>query len=846
MKKTEKKKEKDKAEDVDPREVSRGSHWLHVASCGLALYNISYLQHWVDWPDPVQIFGGAISLTPSGASAVLNLVSGAVLTAAGVFAVRRFVDEDTVGATHEKQASWLTAAAGATATAWMISAEGEPSRPLSAVLLVLWCTVFGVLYVILRAKEPERIRAKRAEADEKKRLVDEYKLSREERQRVATYREIWHPWFEEYGVQGRIIGAKDTRGGYTLTIGPYTDEETNQRVYPSYNDLTSVLPKLAARAAEYYETTEGSTLGTNAFQLEETEAAHKVLLHVNTTDFLKGSHPHPGPKPPVTITQPLTIGVYEDGDPLTLDMVGVNGIMVGSTGSGKSTVGHNIIESWAAAHDAEVWVAGMRKLMPMVGPWIDPWLLGLAPRPPIQRIAGEDPDEVLRLLADFYRVANEYNKRLLDDKRVITPDEPAMILIIDESSTIAHYTDKEVDTYDGRSFLAEELFNEICQVCRSAGLGVFFLTQFGLVDALGKQCGTSTLRNVNNRIVGRTNSDSDGRSVLNAADHVRATRLRDNRLKVQTLRGRQRLMAAKVFDLRTREQIQGLAIAYADRRRHLPAWLVQQLGESYTGRWNPERQPDLVARCRQLGVPYPELTPDITGEHLLDVDVDDISRIENAAPAGLPQVEERPSLHGNPKLATALERLAAENAARRTRNAVLDALVAEDAPDWVSTAALAKAAHLTDDEDAEHSDVERDLIELFTGAPYSAQIETNDNGERGWTRDTLLSAIRAVVDSEAAATAPNTAIEAGASETGPASEAERVLDALDAFDDEWVRVSDLGRQAGVVTDHARKQAAMFSRTLRKTLRVPGEAFKASSGGTLVNVAMLREHLTREG
>lgn len=841
-----KKSENPKTKLDDPLDTSpKGAHWLHVASCGLALYNLAYIQHWIDWPNPLTLFGGAVSLAPSGASAILNLVVGAVLTAAGVFAVKHFVDEDTVGGTHETQAMWLAGIAGASATAWLVGAEGNPSRPMSAVLLVLWATVFGVLYVILRSKEPERMRDQRAEAEKKKREIEEYKLSRKEAVQLGSYRQMWEPWLIECGIPGRITSVKTSDAGYTLTIGPYTNDD-GKRIYPSYTKINAALPDLASRASEYYEQHEDNKLPADAFRLEATDTAHKVLLHVTTTDFLKENHEHPGVEPPRSITAPIVTGVYEDGTPLEFEAVGQNGIMVGATESGKSTYTHNYIAAWLASYDGELWVAGMRKLMPLVGPWLDPWLHGYAPRPCLQRIAGEDPDEVLKLLADFYEVANEYNKTLLDDKRDITPDEPAMGLIIDESSTIAHYTEKKVKTYDNRWWTAEALFNEICQVCRSAGLNVFFLTQFGLVDALGEKYGTKTLRNVNVRIVGRTNSPSDGRSILNASQNVDTTTLRHNTLRAQTSKDQPRVLRAKARNLRTREQIRDLAIAYAERRHHPPAWIVQRLGESYTGRWNPERQPDLVARCKQLGVPYPELTPEITGEYLLGVDTS--HQIERATPeiGQDPDAPALPASGKNPELESAMQRLAEQREIIRIRGEVINALRAEDAPDWVPAAKLAVVAHLVgrDAPEAEQVDAEQRLIDLFTRDPYNADVELQDEVQ-GWPRDLLLTSIRRVLDAERARAVPAPEQD----EPTESDEARKVFEALAEISDEWVRVGELGRMVGAVASDDPKQAriesAAFGKLLREEFGVSKDAFKAGGSGTLVNVDQLRAALSRE-
>ena len=834
------------AEPDAPSGASRTSCWLHAVSSGLALYNIAAVQHWIDWNDPVTVFSDAITMSPSAASAALNALIGAALTASAVFSAKRFFDEDTVGATHEKQAMQLAGLAGTTATMWLIDAAGNPSRPMSVVLLIFWATVFGVLYVILRSKEPERIRQRRAEDAEKKQRSEEYKLTREEKLQLRTYRELWDPWLQECGIPGRVIAFKTTAAGYTLTIGPYTED--GKRYYPSYSAVSQKFDALTARASEHYEQSEGNRLDDQAFRLERTDAAHKVLLHVSTKKILEESRPHPGVEPPRSITQPIVTGVYEDGAPLAFNAVGNNMIIVGATGSGKSTYAHNYIAAWLASYDGEIWVAAMRKLMPLVGPWLDPWLKGLSPRPAIQRIGGESADEVLKLLADFYEAANEYNKRLLDDKRSITPDEPAMCLIIEESSSVTNYTDKTVTTYDGRQWTAEALLNEICQICRSAGLNVFFLTQYGLVDALGGKFGTKILRNVNCRIAARTNSVSDGRSILNAASNVDTTRLRNNTLRVQTSKDVPRVLPAKAFDLRTGEQVESLAIAYAERRHHPPAWLVRRFGESYIDRWNPERQPALVERCKLLGVPYPTLTPEVTGEYLLKGAPD--TRTDWRSPAVEAAGEETTPLieigsRVTSGLKDAMERLAVHREIR-IRGDVINALCADDAPDWVPASDLAIAAQLVDRNasDNERAAAAQRLINLFSVAPYSADLETRDD-QQGWSRDLLLSRIREVMDKERGAQ------DAQGEQAGSSAEGRRLLDALSGVSDEWILVGELGRRTGDITaedgEEYRKQAAMFGQKLREApLEIPGDLFKSSNKGKMVSVAGLRDVLTGQG
>src|SRR5690606_7476049 len=131
------------------------------------------------------------------------------------------VDEDELGAKHEKQAMALTGVAGAAATGWLVHADGTPYTPSSLGLLALWTLTFGVAYAARRSKEPERLLAKKAENATLKQRAEDAK----ELRRVTAYQQIWHPWFKAKKLPIEIVNVTTTEAGYTLQVVPKEDAD---------------------------------------------------------------------------------------------------------------------------------------------------------------------------------------------------------------------------------------------------------------------------------------------------------------------------------------------------------------------------------------------------------------------------------------------------------------------------------------------------------------------------------------------------------------------------------------------------------------------------------------------
>ncbi|PRY00422.1 type IV secretory system conjugative DNA transfer family protein [Allonocardiopsis opalescens] len=98
----------------------------------------------------------------------------------------------------------------------------------------------------------------------------------------------------------------------------------------TFDDVSSALPRLASALG---------TPRTGIRAVPDPERADRARLTIIHTDMLRVPTPWPGPASagtPLSDRAPLTLGIYEDGEPVRLNPVGAHSMTVGTTGSGKS------------------------------------------------------------------------------------------------------------------------------------------------------------------------------------------------------------------------------------------------------------------------------------------------------------------------------------------------------------------------------------------------------------------------------------------------------------------------------------------------------------------------------
>jgi FtsK/SpoIIIE family len=140
-----------------------------------------------------------------------------------------------------------------------------------------------------------------------------------------------------------------------------------------------------------------------------------------------GAIPWPGPSV-TSINQPIDLGPFEDASPCRVLFMRRHGLFGGTAGSGKSGGLNALMGNLAACRDVVIWAIDLKKGMEL-GPW----------EPCIGRLA-TTPEQAVALLRDAVAILETRAESLAAaGRRVweISPDVPALVIIIDEYAELA-------------------------------------------------------------------------------------------------------------------------------------------------------------------------------------------------------------------------------------------------------------------------------------------------------------------------------------------------------------------------------------------------------------------------
>ena len=174
-----------------------------------------------------------------------------------------------------------------------------------------------------------------------------------------------------------------------------------------------------------------SGLGTvrNAVRVYPTpdDLANRCEIRVLEMDPHAGAIGWPGPSV-ASITQPIDLGPFEDASPCRVSFARLHGVFGGTTGSGKSGGLNVLMGNLAACRDVVIWGIDLKRGMEL-GPWASC----------IDRLA-TTPEQAIALLRDAVAVLQVRAAMLAAaGKRgwPISPDMPALIILIDEYAELA-------------------------------------------------------------------------------------------------------------------------------------------------------------------------------------------------------------------------------------------------------------------------------------------------------------------------------------------------------------------------------------------------------------------------
>jgi hypothetical protein len=489
-------------------------------------------------------FGTAVSLARAPALAAgmvaVVLTAGAVLAAA-------FTQRSTA-------AAWWWSACGACGAGWLgyAAAAGPWSWP-AAVGLLLPAALLAAAWPVIKAHE-ERL----AYIEQAPRATTPPPAA--EGQWPALLARIGYP-----GVA--LVRREETLCGYSALLWlPPSGRVTYTQLAASRENL-----EVAARIRH------------GSLRFERGQAAHEVILHVAERDVLAETIPLPADDHCLTITQPIAIGVHEDGQVCTLTLREVATLIVGLRGSGKSNLLNVLIAQLARCPDVLIFVID-QKGGRMAAPWLAPWLAGKTPRPVIDWLATTREEAEVMLRACLRGIEARSRSGSGGEKIIPSPGQPAIMLIVDEAAVIFG-----LGTGGPRSSLGgttnsqlAALGTQITMLGRSEAIDPVFATQRGTATMTGSgdlksQCGL--------RIGLGVASETDAQLIIPddvgiAADL--ATLAHPGCGIVQVKHGR--VMPVKFFRLE-HEQIGPIAERAGRIRPGPDPLLARALGADYANRW---------------------------------------------------------------------------------------------------------------------------------------------------------------------------------------------------------------------------------------------------------------------
>jgi hypothetical protein len=554
------------------------------------------------WSTRESCAGQGSDCVPGGFTPWLLLPVGLIGAFVGVWRARHAWPAETHGDALREQGSLLSCVAAVACTGWLIMAGYTSPWKQTALLLVIGA-VCGVWYAVLITHAPGHARAQAERVFETSAGVAGYGLMRSilDQSKCADV---------------KVYRYEETRAGWQAELGP----DPAYAVRPTYGELASKLPQITTNLAIHWRAHDGTVLEDNDVMLESL-AADRWILTVSTKHVLRETIEY-RPRPAKSFNMPVWLGLFEDGMDMDVILRGRNLLMVGVMGGGKSVGVNNIIARALETRDAEgrpdtvIMCAACEKLIPLVGPWVFPWLMGQIDRPPIHTVVGEDLDSILWFLVRILKLARSRNHRLLlKSKHEASGSMPSVLVLIDEAKILT--AKRRTIMWDGEEWTPSKLIAEIAPLTRSANMGLILVTQVGLFDGLGPY-GDELQRHMTVRMCFETETFSDGMATCpKLPDGVDTTQLADNAMFLQRGLGeKSRAMRGKMAKL-DEEDVLPVAIQSSYNVGELNDEDIEAMGrEWHDTRWDAEYHPLLVAAANTYGRDWPEYRPRV---HASDV-----------------------------------------------------------------------------------------------------------------------------------------------------------------------------------------------------------------------------------
>ncbi|MFD5881062.1 DNA translocase FtsK [Streptomyces yangpuensis] len=232
----------------------------------------------------------------------------------------------------------------------------------------------------------------------------------------------WVGLFTAVGARGVLVEDKEkTHNGYKLTL---------HLTETDYDGLLPLLKRLEMKAG----------VRPGALTLKPGEMANEASLWVSTRHVLAELVELDPSDHPITINEPITLGMLESGHPIELLMRQNSVLIAGQKGSGKSISLHVLISLITRCIDAVIWMVDMASGH-TAKRWLRPWVEGwkdkdgnVITRPLIDWVATTE-DEAVRMYNAAHDVADQ-RARTSGGKLIPKASRPAIIVITEEGSDL--------------------------------------------------------------------------------------------------------------------------------------------------------------------------------------------------------------------------------------------------------------------------------------------------------------------------------------------------------------------------------------------------------------------------
>lgn len=347
--------------------------------------------------------------------------------------------------------------------AW--AAVSTPWAPAQLFTLAAGGIVLGPAYGLLRWRRTTRARKQ---------------LEQRQRARAEAKTNSWSRILAKAGAKDITIAeTRPFDGGFALDL-----LLSGQRS-PDFSGLAGSLPSIERVAAH----TTGLPIRPGTIQCLRGVLAHQATLIVPTRDVLGETIPLPDVEGPGSIHEPFSVGQYVGEGEILVHWRRIHALFVGMNDSGKTEFLHTHIARMSRCTDNVMWVVAGNKAVPLLAPWLLPFVRGEIDRPIFDWIAS-GIEEAMYVLLDAYQAVDTRQGMYREGAAEFIPTDaqPQITVLVEESPDLLN-SRKRFKAHDGEAYTFSELCLKLLRTGRSEGVAVILLSQRGTSTMLGEDGG---------------------------------------------------------------------------------------------------------------------------------------------------------------------------------------------------------------------------------------------------------------------------------------------------------------------------------------------------------------------